>query len=129
MNLPALQFKLYFICTIHKYLQSNTVIIEISITQTGFRRKFEDSFESVFLKCSIIQFTLRCCDRLRIYVIYKNILDLSVIIGYNIETVFAYRSTGMELRFCIHSGSTRQGAQESRYCHNFSLVLEHLLKP
>ena len=36
---------------IHKYLQSITVIIYISIIQTGFRRRSEDLFESVPLTC------------------------------------------------------------------------------
>ena len=37
----------------------------------------------------------------------NNILDLLITIGCNIQYVSAYRSTGMELRFFIHSGSTR----------------------
>ena len=55
LHLQSRYFKLYFICRIHKYLQSNTVIIYISIIQTGFRRKSEDLFESVSLICSIAE--------------------------------------------------------------------------
>ena len=37
----------------------------------------------------------------------NNFLDLLVPIGYYIQSTVAYRSTGMELRFFFHSGSTR----------------------
>ena len=36
----------------------------------------------------------------------NNILDLFITFGCNIQSVSAYRSTGMELRFFNHSGST-----------------------
>ena len=62
-------FKLYFICTIHKYFQSNTVIKYMSILQTGLRRKSKDLFKSVSLNmigsnCQQLQVDLRLCYKL-----------------------------------------------------------------
>ena len=69
------KFKFYFICTIHKYLQSKIVMIYISIIQTGFRRKSKDLFESVSLTCSIAKMMcVLCFVRVCLYVLCGHLL-------------------------------------------------------
>ena len=97
-------------------MQSKTVIIYISIIQTGFRRKSKDLFESVSLTCSIAKF---------VFMQYTNsILDLSVTIGYNIQLMVAYRSTGMELRLLFLFTQVRRDnriKQRASFCSSFYL--------
>ena len=98
-----LKFKFYFICTINKYLHSNTVITIYSIIQKGLnRRKSEDLFENASHMFDHTVYTTKLW--LSSYICKIRILfDISLfLISYNVKVVFAYGSTGMELRFHIY---------------------------